>query len=86
MERKTGAVVHVVKDKGYWFILFEGRRIFCHASNWSELEFPAVGDQVSFELGPARQTNFQHQAVNVQPEPSAGIQALAAGLKTGGAE
>ncbi len=80
MERKTGTVAHVVKDKGYWFILFEGHRIFCHASNWSELEFPAVGDHVSFELGPARQSGFQHQAVNVQPELKTGIQALAAPL------
>ena len=82
MERKTGTVVHVVKDKGYWFILFEGRRIFCHASNWTELEFPAVGDRVSFELGPARQTNFSHQAINVRPdEVSAGLKALAGGTQ-----
>jgi|HubBroStandDraft_6_1064221.scaffolds.fasta_scaffold01232_3 hypothetical protein len=86
MERKIGTVVHVVKDRGYWFILFDSRRIFCHASNWSELDFPAIGDRVSFELGPARQSNFQHQAVNVQPELGTGIQALAAGLETGGAE
>jgi cold shock CspA family protein len=78
MERKTGTIVHVVKDRGYWFILFEGRRIFCHVSNWSQVEFPAIGDRVSFEFGPARQSNFQDQAVNVRPEIAAGADALKA--------
>lgn len=77
MERKTGAVVHLVKDRGYWFILFQGRRIFCHVSNWSQVEFPAIGDLVSFEFGPARQSNFQDQAVNVRPDVTAGVDALA---------
>jgi cold shock CspA family protein len=80
MERKIGTVVHVVKDRGYWFILFEGRRVFCHISNWSELEFPAVGDRVSFELGSPRKNTYQQQAVSIRPEPNAGIQALATGL------
>ena len=51
MERNSGIVVHLVKEKGYWFILYEGRRIYCHVSNWSELEMPNVGDSVTFELG-----------------------------------
>jgi cold shock CspA family protein len=82
MERKSGTVVHLVKEKGYWFILFEGRRIFCHVSNWSEVEMPSVGDHVSFELGPARQTSFSHQAINVTPaEINAGLKTLAGGTQ-----
>jgi len=63
MERKTGIVVHVVKDKGYWS--FSSKV----AEFSARVELVGVGissgqGPVSFELGPARQTNFQHQAVN----------------------
>jgi cold shock CspA family protein len=53
-ERRTGTVVHAEKERGYFFIQYQGRRIFCHVSRWSELEMPQVNDQVSFEVGPAK--------------------------------
>lgn len=77
MERQSGTVVYVVKERGFWFILCEGHRYFCHISNWSEIKMPAVGDQVSFEFGPSRQSGFQHQAVNARPDTHAGVTALA---------
>jgi hypothetical protein len=75
--RRAGTVVDVIKDRGYFFILYEGRRIFCHVSNWSELEMPLVNDRVSFEVGPAKKPKYTFEAVNVQPAyPNAGLKAL----------
>lgn len=48
-DRKAGPVSLVNKERGYFFAEYKGRRVFCHATKWSELEFPSVGDMVSFE-------------------------------------
>src|SRR5439155_16744145 len=66
-QRYTGVVSHLAKDRGYFFILYNGQKVFCHRSNWSEFEFPEVWDQVSFEVGPGH-NNFPHQAINARPE------------------
>jgi cold shock CspA family protein len=68
MERYIGLVAHTVEDRGYFFILYNGQRIFCHASHWSEFKFPGLGDRVSFEIGPGRGSRNPLQAVNVRPE------------------
>lgn len=75
MAREIGTVVHVVADKGYWFILGKERRYFCHSANWSEANPPRVGDRVSFEIGPGK-PGKSDQAVRVRPELSVGAESL----------
>lgn len=84
--RRIGTVAHVAKDRGYFFIQYGGRRIFCHATKWSELELPSVNDVVSFEVGPARKPQYQFEAVNVRPAITnqAGEAALAGAQTAGG--
>jgi hypothetical protein len=79
-QTRIGTVVNVQKQRSYFFISYEARQIFCHVSHWSELELPALGDRVSFEIGPARKPEYPFQAVNVRPAEAivAGIDALLA--------
>ena|SRR5215469_14908573 len=68
MERQIGIVSFVVKDKGYWFILSNGERIFAHISHYSQMNPPSVGDTVSFEVGEGRYPNSKKQAVKIRLE------------------
>ena len=65
---KSGVVVRWVSEKGFGFICAEQKRIFCHISAWSEVEEPVVGQHVTFETAPARNSGMPDQAVNVRPE------------------
>jgi cold shock CspA family protein len=77
-ERRTGTVVHVENQRGYFFIHYDGGRIFCHVAQWSELEMPLLNEQVSCEIGPARKPQYQFEAANARPSQSAGLKALIA--------
>ena len=68
--RKVGIVVHVVKERGFFFIFHEERRIFCHAKQWLEARMPSVDDVVSFEEGEGL-AGKPTQALNAKPVVSA---------------
>jgi cold shock CspA family protein len=70
MDRYVGAVIHVNHGGGFFFIFYEGRRIFCHASQWSELKLPRTADIVSFSIGPGRKGHI-FEAIAVKPATSA---------------
>jgi hypothetical protein len=63
----VGPILHVVPHRGFFFVFYEGRRIFCHVSRWSELKLPAVGDIVSFEIGPGRKPQYPFEGIAVRP-------------------
>jgi hypothetical protein len=86
MDRFIGPVAYVAKgDKGYWFILLNGQRIFCHIKHYSEIYPPQRGQLLSFELAPPRHAGLGPEAVNVRPATKeelnthVGINALAGG-------
>jgi len=81
MRRKFGVVCHVKHDKGYWFVLDEDVRRFCHVSHWSEIEMPKVGDTISFELGPAR-NGGPDECVKAKPAQAPGADALVSKIIT----
>ena len=80
-QRYVAPVAYVPKgDRGFWFVLWNERRLYCHISNYSELEPPKFRDLVSFEIGPATRPEFGIQAIKMRPatneELNAGIDAL----------
>ena len=85
--RRIGTVAFIAPERGFWFVVSKGDRIFCHVANWSdtEVEMPKVGDRISFELGPGRTPNRPQQAIRMLmhsagllPDTTPGLNALAA--------
>jgi len=72
-----------VHEKGYFFIKKDGRQIFCHLRNWSEVDVPNKGDRVCFEIAKASNPKHGFEAVNVRPinapEIGPGLDTLVAG-------
>lgn len=65
----TGVVVHWIAAGGYGFVFNDeiNRRVFFHIRDWHRATDPAVGDEVSFELGPSRKPGRPDTAINVTP-------------------
>jgi hypothetical protein len=86
MDRYVAPVAYIPKgDRGYWFVLFNGQRIFCHISNYSEIDVPPVGKLLSFSLTTGHHPELGPQAINIRPATKeelntrVGINALAGG-------
>jgi cold shock CspA family protein len=47
----TGRVVTTFPDRGYSFILYQGKEVFAHRSDYPLSKILPVGSQVEFELG-----------------------------------
>ena len=77
-ERKHGTVKKFF-EAGYGFIFCEeiSTDIFFHLNNWRAAEEPVVGQEITFELGPAKMAGKPMQAVLIRPMISAELQALA---------
>jgi hypothetical protein len=60
-------VVKRVHERGFFFIFYNGREIFCHISKWGAFELPVTGQQVSFNVIPSRDIRHQYEATNCQP-------------------
>lgn len=60
--------VRIFKEAhGFGFIAIKGQKeVYFHASNWYDEAVPAVGDRVTFELGPAAKQGMPDQALSVQ--------------------
>jgi cold shock CspA family protein len=59
--------VRVFRETGFGFIVVKDtRQIYFHASHWLSESIPAAGDYVSFEIGPAKNSRFPDQAINVR--------------------
>jgi len=84
-ERKHGTVKKFF-EAGYGFIFCEevSTDIFFHLNNWRSSGQPVVGQEVTFELGPAKMAGKPMQAVLIRPVVSAGIAALAKGIAING--
>lgn len=81
-KRYVGPVAYVPKgDRGFWFVLWNERRLYCHISNYSELEPPKFRDLVSFEIGPALRQEFGIQAVKIRPATKEELNTSASTLK-----
>jgi hypothetical protein len=62
-----GRVTRVLIERGFFFVTYGERELFCHVRSWSELDFPKVGEAVSFEVIPSRNSRFQFEASNARP-------------------
>jgi hypothetical protein len=85
MDRHVAPVAYIPKgDRGFWFVLFNGQRVFCHISNYSEVDVPPVGKLLSFELSAGHRPELGPQAVKIRPatkeELNACVDALAGGV------
>lgn len=63
-----GTVQSYVDQKGYGFILIEGKnRGFFHIKNFFGEVIPYPGMQVEFDLAPALNPKYEDQAVHIIP-------------------
>jgi hypothetical protein len=67
MEPSYIGVVKFVHHKGYFFIVFGGREIYCHMNRWTEFAPPVTGQLVSFTVTKSRDTRFQYEAASCRP-------------------
>lgn len=80
----TGTIRQFNLKKGFGFVQTKTHDYFFHVSNFTRTgvtgEKPCVGEQVSFEVGPASMQGKQIEAFKLRPVASAGLTALAKGL------
>lgn len=85
MNRYVAPVAYVAQgNRSFWFVLWNGRRIYCHISNYSELQPPRIGDWLSFELGPGRRPELGEMAINIRPAKKEKLHVGADSLRAGG--
>ena len=62
-------------ERGYGFIVSQSieRDVFFHASDWRAVEIPIPGEEVEFEVIPARFAGKPNQASNVHPLAPSGV-------------
>ena len=77
-ERKLARVKkYFPAEYGFLFCEDMAVDVFFHLNNWRSAEEPVVGQNVTFELGPAKKEGQPMQAVLIRPVVSAGLEALA---------
>ena len=64
--KMTGIVTAYNTSRGFGFILTGKNQIFFHVCDWGSVEQPVKGIIVSYDVAPANNRKFQHQAVAVE--------------------
>jgi cold shock CspA family protein len=66
--KHEGVIQTLVPMKGFGFILMDfTTRVFFHVSQWHGATSPAVGQQVTFSVVPAKPGTRHEMAINVRP-------------------
>jgi hypothetical protein len=67
LDTQSGVITKTVPERGFMFVSFGERQLFLHLKQWSEIEYPKVGQQIAYDIAPSKDPRYKWEAVNARP-------------------